>query len=456
VRLRRVIVGDLRRNLRHLALASAGIVLGIGTFVFLLSLGEGVKAVMLGEIFPIDRIEVAPNRMKIDLWALRLGVGAETLDEGELERLAAVPGVAAVYPKMELLVPAVMTAGKGFLGVDIVTEVVADGIEPALVSEELGAGFEFRDLEGGRDGTTRSATPCGAGRGCPREMYCSETLGLCRNYVPVVVSRHLVELYNGTMRRSHGFPELNPEVALGLTADLRLGASLFGVSSSHGVIEERLKLVGFSDKAIPVGVTLPLAYVQRYNALFRSAEAAREYHSAIVEVASKADVAGVTARVKQLGFEVSDRGAERAALVLAVLMLVFALVSGAILVVATIHIMHVFSMLVVQREREIGLMRAVGASRGDIRRIILGEAALVGAGAGAVGILIARAAMYGADLLADRWIPPFPYKPETFFHLAPGLAAAAVALAVVSCVIGAAGPAHRAASRDPAEVLRGR
>jgi len=449
--LRRVIAGDLRRNLRHLALASAGIVLGIGTFVFLLSLGEGVREVMLGEVFPIDRIEVAPNRMKIDLWALRLGVGAETLDEGELERLAAVPGVAAVYPKMELLVPAVMTAGKGFLGVDIVTEVVADGIDPALVSEEVGAGFEFRDIEGGRDGVTRPATPCGAGRGCPREMYCSETLGLCRDYVPVMVSRHLVELYNGTMRRSH-----NPEVALGLTAGLRLGASLFGVSSSRGVIEERLKLVGFSDKAISVGVTLPLAYVQRYNALFRSPEAAREYHSAIIEVASKADVARVTARVKQLGFEVSDRGAERAALVLAVLMLVFALVSGAILVVATIHIMHVFSMLVVQREREIGLMRAVGASRGDIRRIILGEAALVGAGAGAVGILIARAAMYGADLLADRWIPPFPYKPETFFHLAPGLAAAAVALAVVSCVIGAAGPAHRAATRDPAEVLGGR
>jgi ABC-type antimicrobial peptide transport system permease subunit len=196
--------------------------------------------------------------------------------------------------------------------------------------------------------------------------------------------------------------------------------------------------------------------VQHFNSLFRSAEAAGEYHSAIVEVASKADVARAAARVKELGFEVSDRGAERAALLLAVLVLVFALVSTAILVVAAIHIMHVFSMLVVQRQREIGLMRAVGASRGDIRRIILGEAALVGAGAGVVGVLLARAAMYGADLLADRLIPPFPYKPETFFHLSPGLAAAAVALAVVSCVVGAVVPAHQAANRDAAEVLSGR
>jgi ABC-type antimicrobial peptide transport system permease subunit len=454
VRLARVVIMDLRRNLGHLALAAVGVVLGVATFVFLIALASGVEHVLLGQVFPIERFEVVRSRIQLDVWALRVGVGGETLGPDDLEAIAAVPGVAAVYPKMQLLVPAVMTAGRSLLGVDIATEVVADGIDPALVAEDIAAGHRFADPLDGVLGSDDDV-PCGVSLPCAEGMYCSELEGRCKHYIPAIVSRHLVELYNGSMRRSHDLPEINPDVAVGLTAELRLGASMFGLSARRGVVEERLRLVGFSDKAIPVGVTLPLATVQRFNTRFRSEETARQFHSAIVEVASRQDLAAVTRQVQQLGLEVVDRGAERAALLIAVLMLVSSLVSGAILVVAAIHIMHAFSMLIAQRRREIGLMRAVGASRTDLRRVLLGEAAVVGSVAGGAGILLARVAMVMADLLADRLIPPFPYRPETFFHLSPGLVLGAVALATVCCVLGAAVPAHRAAMRDAAEVLSG-
>src|SRR5690606_20891190 len=47
-----------------------------------------------------------------------------------------------------------------------------------------------------------------------------EPAKVCRHYIPVVVSQHIVELYNGTLRRAHDFPKLNPDAVRGFTFDL--------------------------------------------------------------------------------------------------------------------------------------------------------------------------------------------------------------------------------------------
>src|SRR5690606_38772776 len=137
------------------------------------------------------------------------------------------------------------------------------------------------------------------------------------------------------------------------------------------VVHDRGMFVGFSDKAIPPGITIPLGYVQRYNVEFGDQAAAQRYHSMILEIPVKDDVAAVAKGVDDLDLEVEDRGAEEAALLIAVFMMVFGLVSAVIVGIAAVNIMHVFFMLVYERQREIGIMRAVGASRGDIGRVIL-------------------------------------------------------------------------------------
>ena len=38
---------------------------------------------------------------------------------------------------------------------------------------------------------------------------------VCRHYVPILVSYHVLELYNGALRRAHGFPKLNPDFVTG-------------------------------------------------------------------------------------------------------------------------------------------------------------------------------------------------------------------------------------------------
>jgi len=214
---------------------------------------------------------------------------------------------------------------------------------------------------------------------------------MCRPYIPVLVSPYVVELYNGAFRRSYGLPKINPDSLMGLAFEMDFGASTFRPSALP-TIRERMRLAGVSDKAIPLGVTLPLGEVRRLNMALDSPAAGERYHSAVIEIRSKQSAPVVINAVQEMGLEVRDRGARRAALATAVIMVVLALVGGVLIVVAAAHIMHVFYLVVMVRRREIGLLRAVGARRGDIRNLLMAEAAVVGIVAGTMGLAAAVAA----------------------------------------------------------------
>src|SRR5690606_37421989 len=58
----RVVVANTLRSPRHFALSVFGIVFGIASFVFFLGLSMGVRNVILGQIFPIEQVEVVAPR----------------------------------------------------------------------------------------------------------------------------------------------------------------------------------------------------------------------------------------------------------------------------------------------------------------------------------------------------------------------------------------------------------
>jgi cell division protein FtsX len=476
-----IIGRNLQRSRNHFLLASVGIVVGIATFFFFLSLGLGVREVVLGKIFPLDKIEVVPSSLDVNLGPVQLGMGGDVITDDVVAKIQALPGVETVYPKMKLTVPSVAMGGEVLFGTDLRTELVADGIDSDLVTEDIHDGFEFRDWDD--PATAEPAKACTEDVDCGKNLYCGLPAGIeidpevraaqqrkqrgkpseptepeakvCRHYVPIIVSNHIVELYNGTLRRAHNFPKLNPDAVRGFKFDLAIGASMVQASRKKTIIEEKGMLVGFSDKAIPLGLTMPLGYAQRFNVAFGAAEDAQRYHSVIVKVPSKDDVARVAHGVEQLDLAVKDSGAEQAALLIAVFMMVFGLVSAVIVGIAAVNIMHVFFMLVYERQRDIGVMRAVGASRGDIARIILGEAIVLGVLAGLAGVALAVTAAWGFDISSAKYVPDFPYKPTTYFAFPWWLFASAIAYSIGFCVIGAFLPAQRAARMEPARVLSG-
>jgi ABC-type lipoprotein release transport system permease subunit len=448
----RAVTADLLRHWRHFAAASVGIILGVAALTFFLALGLEVRDLLLVQVFPAEHLEVAPRSADIDLFALRLDLGRDALDAEALSGIASIEGVDAVYPKMRLTAPALASGGDSLFGSGLQTEIVADGIDPQLVVSEVGDTFHEVDA-------LREATPCARDEQCVDGTYCdgsqSFSGGVCRPYIPVLVSPYIVELYNGAFRRSYGLPKINPDSLIGMAFEMDFGASTFRPSPSPP-IRERMRLAGVSDKAIPLGVTMPLGEVRRLNIALDSPAAGERYHSAVIEVRAKDAAPRVIDEVESMGLEIRDRGARRAAFATAVIMAVLALVGGVLIAVAAAHIMHVFYLVVMVRRREIGLLRAVGARRGDIRALIVTEAAAVGIAAGLLGLIVAVGAGSAADAFAASRVPDFPFKPDSFFAFSPWLLVSVMGLAVVACVIGALPPAFRAASGDPSEALAGR
>ena len=127
-----------------------------------------------------------------------------------------------------------------------------------------------------------------------------------------------------------------------------------------------------------------------------------------------------------------------------------AVIRGVVAAVVVLGIASVLVVSVVQKQREIGILRAMGATRGQVMRVFLVEGAVVGALGSALGVLLAIALIWVFTKLArgSDGLPLF------VIHLPPETALQTALLAVVCGVLAAVAPARRAARLDPAQAIR--
>lgn len=118
---------------------------------------------------------------------------------------------------------------------------------------------------------------------------------------------------------------------------------------------------------------------------------------------------------------------------------------GAIsLLVGAIGIMTMMWISVGERTAEIGLARAIGASRSQIVRMFLVEAALLSLAGGAIGVFVGM----GVGWLLRAFVPGLPLR------TAPEFVVAALAISLAVGLAAGVTPARRAAGLDPVEALR--
>ena len=297
---------------------------------------------------------------------------------------------------------------------------------------------------------------------CPPGTYCAphsikSAEGTCERPLPVVLSPFLIEVFNTAVASSLGLQPIDgTDALLGVQFRIQLGNSFFADDLPEDQqIVRRTEITGFSSKALDFGATFPLDVVRRINARYKGTAAAERYDTFIIETAGNEDVSALVADLEGRGFALSRKSqdARKAADVLFILTVVFSFISLVIMAVAAVNITHTFLMIVTERRHEIGIMRAVGASRADIRRIVLAEAALLGVFGGAVGELLGFAASRGVNLAARAFLGQVPFKPDDFFVYEASTLASGVLFALVFCLLGASIPARRAARLDPAVVL---
>ena len=125
------------------------------------------------------------------------------------------------------------------------------------------------------------------------------------------------------------------------------------------------------------------------------------------------------------------------------------------LVIAAVLIINTMLAAVLERTREIGVLKAVGARARDVTLIFVTEAALIGVAAGLIGVVISELLARGANNVVDGLArTEGAHLDLRLFQLGPLIVIAALLFAIVLSMLSGLLPALRAARLDPLQALR--
>jgi predicted lysophospholipase L1 biosynthesis ABC-type transport system permease subunit len=236
--------------------------------------------------------------------------------------------------------------------------------------------------------------------------------------------------------------------------------------------EKPLKIVGVVPKE-PFGgmrggsmrgkVYIPTALAESLNmiqptdlrAMMRPSQG-KSYFTLIVKLKGASQVKDVQDKIKKMGFSTfslqdASKNLNRFFLFLDLFLGIFGSLA---LAVASLGIINTLVMAILERRREIGIMKALGASDIDVKKLFFVEAGSMGLLGGLLGVAlgwtIGKVINFGTNIyMQQRDIPP-----ETFWVVPFWLVAAALGFSVVVSLLAGMYPAARAAKLDPVQALR--
>jgi putative ABC transport system permease protein len=181
------------------------------------------------------------------------------------------------------------------------------------------------------------------------------------------------------------------------------------------------------------------------------------YDLLTIKAASLNDATHIVEELEERGFEVQSLRTllDMVSRALAVLQTMLGSVGGLALFVASIGIANTMVMAVYERTKEIGILKAIGASPGDIRALFMAEAAFIGLVGGVIGTIggwLLGLGLNWAILTILRW-QEIPIE-GTFFVVSWWLVVLALVFATVVGLLAGLYPAARAARLNPLDALR--
>jgi putative ABC transport system permease protein len=430
-----LILDNLGRRKARVALTAIGVIIGTAAVVVLVSLAIGLQKNATQQLYGIGdltQIQVYPNYEQMGPVSSG-GKGIEggmpqvqsLITDDTVTQLAAIPGVKSVVPRDFIQGAAVLKHNR----METYTGVIGVGA-PDL--SYLGV-----DLQGG-DYTLNTGTA-------------------------VIGAQVPSTFYNPQWRPGQATP--TPPDLLGQTIKLDL------IKYDQEGIEIRksvpLKIVGVLNESkgeSDYSVYMPLDDVTTYNQwiLGRRINRSRDgYQQLVVNVDNVDQVLDVSDQITQMGYQAYTpqsyvQGINSFFLILQV---IFGGVGAIALLVAAIGIANTMAMAILERTREIGLMKAIGATNRDVLTIFLGEAAGIGFLGGLGGVVLGWTAGQVINVLALSYLagqsaqqggPP----PNLAVYTPLWLPVFALIFATLIGLISGLYPALRAATMVPVTALK--
>ncbi len=274
----------------------------------------------------------------------------------------------------------------------------------------------------------------------------------------------------------------NPQDALGktitlttVTLDIRkimtLPSMTFGVGGGLPIAERKyqFRIGGIMDKEIQklssgLRLIMPIATaegLERLNFmstidLLRRTEQRDGYQAIVVRVSNPKEAEAMKEALQKIKLNATSFADEFEEFkrLFVLFDMALAVVGTIALVVATLGITNTMIMSIMERYREIGIMKAVGANDGDVRLIILVESAVIGFFGGVLGLLLGKLGTMGVNALANYYVQKQAGTELAFFHFPSWLVISAIVFSILISMLAGLYPANRAARIEPVEALK--
>ena len=425
----RMALANLARRPGRTILTTVGVIVGTGALVLMVSLGvglqRGTQALFSGEGGLRRLIVTRPLPNSGDKQRPRPfmisgpGIPGALLTEKDINDVRAIEGVEFVAPELFIRATAEFSGLKG----EIATDVIVGGLVPE-------AEAEFREAL--KDGRLWAS---------PDERACIVSTRFAEGRFKDVQEG----LIGRTVVFSHRFwPEEDPKPSPEETTYRVVGifhADRIGIGAS--AIYVPFKLGEALRKTLKGGEPTGFLTIKPGT-----------YMSCNVRARTLGEVDALKRRLRDAGYEALSQKD-----MLSLLDTFFLFIEGFLacigaigLIVSLFGIANTMAMAVIERTREIGILKALGGRARDVRRVFLLEAA----GIGAVGGLGGLAAGLLAGVLLNAVAHGLYDLPAglRLFHVSVPLAAGAVGFAVLVSAVAGFFPARRAARLDPVGALR--
>jgi ABC-type antimicrobial peptide transport system permease subunit len=444
---------NLREAVLRNSLTTLGIGVGVASLVAMLSLGVGLQKLATRQLGRSGLFDSVIVTSRADFRGERRQETNQTpaspLDEVARKKFTTIPNVVEVYPDIRVM-------------------------------------GEFRYTPPGKPEATHYATTAGLTPSSRRSDAFDELQGsfFSGPNVPeaIIVSDFGRDLLGIAPNPRQSDEKLTSEQAnqlLGREITFRYAerqpiepGAQSGAENNFSVIQKdlKLKIVGIVNTE-PFGgmrgnrarVFLPMELAESLNMIqpadlrnIMRPTQGKSYLALIVRVARSSEVANVEDAIKKEGFSTfsildASKGITRFFTILDLFLGIFGSLA---LAVASLGIINTLVMAILERRREIGIMKAIGASNGDVKSIFFYEAGAMGLLGGSLGVAIGWTIGRVINLGANIYLERQQLKPETFWYVPWWLVAAAIGFSIVVSLIAGLYPAARAARLDPVQALR--
>lgn len=471
---------NLRQAKLRATLTTMGVIVGVAVIVTMMSFGLGLQRNMLDRFRALDffnEIQVFGQGLSSLAGLDRSSRGPEgerrndrrsektptrILDDAGVKEIAAIPGVAYVEPSVNINVfvrangklrssnigganiPNAATRFQHFAAGKMISSPTAG---EAVVSERFIKDFGYDKPADAIGKTLELLAPPSENKSQNKKDEEEDTPN-----------------FFGIPLDDPGLDESNPDVETrtfviaGVLGEIKEGVGQGGLRGLFPSAQIYIPLQMAHDWSVqhrtPMG-QVALALARRGGNL---SEGQNEgYEAAVVRVTDPKHLTEVRQKITELGFgsfSIVDE-IDQIRTVFLIIDSVLGLLGGISLLVASFGIANTMIMSILERTREIGIMKAIGAEDREIKLIFFVEAAVIGVVGGILGVLIA----WGIDGIANRLAYRFILKPQgasfiDFFSLPIYLSVGAILFALMVSILAALYPASRAARIDPVRALR--